>query len=282
MTRVARNRIVTVGVAATLIAAIFVTAAPVGAAGPTCFGQRATIVARAGVTTYGTSGADVIVGTSGPDIIKSRGGPDLVCSLGGDDRVFGGGGRDLIDLGSGNDYSRGGRARDHIYGGSGNDLLRGRKGADTLNGQAGIDRCYGGRGIDTLTSCNESSAGSLSTASLSTAETEMIGLVRNLRAAYGVGGLKVSAALSDVARDWSKKLPGGFYHNPNVGNQIPSNWTAWGENIAYNTSISAAFTALVNSPGHLANMIDPRYTHIGVGVHISGGRVYVTQVFARY
>ena len=56
----------------------------------------------------------------------------------------------------------------------------------------------------------------------------------------------------------------------------------WGENIAYNSSVQAAFNALVNSSGHFRNMVNPDFTHIGVGVHVENGRVYVTQVFARY
>lgn len=277
MTLVARNRIVILGAALAVIAAMFVTASPAAAGAPTCFGRSATIVARPGVTTHGTSGPDVIVGTSGPDVIKGHGGADLICSLDGNDRVYGNWGADWIDVGPGDDIAYGGRSNDHIYGGTGKDLLRGRRGADTINGQRGIDQCRGGRGVDSLSSCNEPASGVLSSA-----ESEMYKLVQGLRSANGAGGLKVSIGMSDVARDWSKRLPSGFYHNSNVGSQIPSGWTAWGENIAYNSSVKAAFNALVKSPGHLANMINPIYTHVGIGIHVQGGTVYVTQVFARY
>ncbi len=250
---------------------------PATAQAPTCFGRAATIVARPGVVTYGTSGADVIVGTWGPDEIRGRGGGDLICALEGDDRVYGSFGPDTIDLGPGRDFARGGPGADVIYGGSGRDVIRGRSGPDTIHAQGGIDRCSGGKGRDRLRSCNEPVS-----RGLSTAENQMVGMVQDLRSRHGARPLKVNLDMSDVARSWSARLPNGFAHNPNVGSQIPSGWWAWGENIAYNVSVGAAFEALVDSPGHLDNMVYDGYTHVGVGVHVEGGSVYVTQVFARY
>ncbi len=263
--------------AAIAAATAIVAPGSAGAQAPTCFGRAATIVARPGVVTYGTSGADVIVGTWGPDVIRGHGGADYICALGGDDVVYAGYGSDTVDLGPGRDIARGGPGRDLLYGGSGSDLIRGRGGADTIRAQGGIDECYGGKGRDRLHSCNEPPE-----QRLSAAENQMVGLVQDLRAQRGAGPLAVSVDMSEVARSWSERLPDGFAHNPSVGAQIPSGWRAWGENIAYNVSVTAAFDALANSPGHLSNMVHDDYTHVGVGVHVEDGLVYVTQVFARY
>lgn len=276
----------------------FVVTSTASAQGATCFGRAATIIASPGTTTVGTRGADVIVGSSGNDIIRGKGGADLICSGGGDDRVYGGFGADRIDLGPGQDFARGGPGRDTIEGGEGRDLIRGRSGRDTIYGEGGIDTCYGGKGRDTLYSCNEVEAAPPSepappaepepepelpsTQGLSSQEALMVDLVQDLRSRNGAGPVQVSLDMSEVARDWSHHLPNGFYHNPQVGNQIPDGWWMWGENIAYNASIEAAFNALVNSSGHFRNMVNPDFTHIGVGVYVEGGRVYVTQVFARY
>ena len=43
-----------------------------------------------------------------------------------------------------------------------------------------------------------------------------------------------------------------------------------------------SFDGLVDSPGHYANMTNPRLTHLGVGIAVRGDRVLVTQNFARY
>ncbi len=267
-----------------LAAASLALASPASAA-PTCFGRTPTIVAKPGVTTRGTSGSDVILGTSGDDVIRGRGGRDYICSGAGDDKVYGGRGRDYIDLGAGDDFARGGPGGDYIEGGSGSDLIRGRGGRDTINAEAGIDRCYGGAGRDTLYSCNEqpiAPVGTPAPGGLSASEQQMIDLVNDLRSANGVPRLSVSLEVSAVARDWSAEMSNGFRHNPNVATQIPAGATWWGENIAFNSSVEANFNALVNSPGHFENMVDPRFTHLGVGVATVGGRVYVTQVLVAY
>ena len=263
-----------------IVAGVTVLTSTSGAQGATCFGRAATIVAQPGVPTIGTSGSDVIVGTSGNDVIRGKGGHDFICAGGGNDRVFAGYGRDTVDLGSGDDFSKGGPGHDVIDGGPGSDLIRGRSGRDTIRGDGGIDTCFGGKGRDTLQSCNEPPPPSAST--LSVQEREMVNLVQDLRSQYGAGALEVSIDMSEVARDWSIELPNGFHHNPSVGSEIPGGWRMWGENIAYNSSVQAAFNALVNSSGHFRNMVNPDFTHIGVGVYVDGGRVYVTQVFARY
>ena len=275
------RRLIAVFVAAILaLATGLVVLAPAGAQTATCFGRPATIIAQPGVPTVGTRGADVIVGTAGIDVIRGRGGADLICSGDGNDRVFSGGGRDSVDLGSGDDIAKAGPGNDYVAGGTGNDTIRGRGGSDTIRGDGGIDTCTGGKGRDTIESCNETPPPAAP--SLSAHEREMVGLVQDLRAQYGAGALEVSIEMSQVARTWSIQLPNGFYHNPSVGSQLPGGWRMWGENIAYNHSIQAAFDSLVGSSGHFRNMTNPDFTHIGVGVYVDGGRVYVTQVFARY
>lgn len=113
-------------------------------------------------------------------------------------------------------------------------------------------------------------------------EAQMVALVNDVRAAAGKPALAIDASMADVARAWSATLPSSFNHNPSVGSQIPGGWYAWGENIAYNGSMEAAQTALENSSGHYANMVNGNFTHIGIGIHLQGGLVFVTQVFAGY
>ena len=36
----------------------------------------------------------------------------------------------------------------------------------------------------------------------------------------------------------------------------------------------------MKSPGHRANLMNPRYTKIGIGIVAKGGYVYATQIFA--
>ncbi|MBY6277600.1 CAP domain-containing protein, partial [Symbiobacterium thermophilum] len=53
-----------------------------------------------------------------------------------------------------------------------------------------------------------------------------------------------------------------------------------GENIAGNQSVQAAHTALMNSSGHRANILNASYTHVGIGI-VEGGPygMMFTQMF---
>ncbi len=52
------------------------------------------------------------------------------------------------------------------------------------------------------------------------------------------------------------------------------------ENVAIAATPARAHLEVLESPGHLRNLLDPRVTHVGVGVHEAGGRAYVTWLFA--
>lgn len=138
-------------------------------------------------------------------------------------------------------------------------------------------------------------------------EVAMSILVNALRLSEDLHPLEYHLDLAQVARGWSdtlaeessgKALFGEtehFRHNPRFSEQYPSGWRAAGENIALvalvrhddrwdalSKAVIDAFENLVDSPGHYANMIHPRYNVIGVGIAISGSEVYVTQNFAGY
>src|SRR6185312_12918450 len=58
-------------------------------------------------------------------------------------------------------------------------------------------------------------------------------------------------------------------------------FTSAGENIACADDPDEAHLALMNSPGHRANIINIEYTAVGVGVVEHEGRLYVTEDFIR-
>jgi uncharacterized protein YkwD len=58
-------------------------------------------------------------------------------------------------------------------------------------------------------------------------------------------------------------------------------WSAIGENIAYNVTVRRAHRALMASPGHRANILDPRMRRVGVGVVERHGRLWVTEIFTK-
>jgi uncharacterized protein YkwD len=62
-------------------------------------------------------------------------------------------------------------------------------------------------------------------------------------------------------------------------------WRVLGENVGVSAATSdpllGLHDAFVSSPDHLRNLLEPRFSHMGVGVAVGpDGRVWVAEVFA--
>ena len=112
------------------------------------------------------------------------------------------------------------------------------------------------------------------------AESEFLSSINGLRSSKGLAGLASNGELNNYARWWAKQMAdtGNFAHS-NIASLL-NPWTVVGENIGYGPSVSAVFNALVASPGHYANMVDTRFTSVGVGAYVdSAGRIWTVHVF---
>jgi len=123
---------------------------------------------------------------------------------------------------------------------------------------------------------------------LNAQEREMVEYVNQERTKAGLAPLQVDPDLARVARIKSQDMVdnGYFDHNsPTYGSPFEMlrsfgiSYRAAGENIAKNRSVIGAHTALMNSEGHRANILNPNFTHIGIGIVENGGMVTVTQMF---
>ncbi|MGQ0520649.1 MAG: CAP domain-containing protein [Actinomycetota bacterium] len=112
-------------------------------------------------------------------------------------------------------------------------------------------------------------------------ETDFVTRLNDLRASRGLAPLAVDTRLGDVARTWSGKMAAAnsLSHNPSLSSQVPSGWRKIGENVGYGPTVLVLHNALVASPAHLANMVDPAFNAVGIGVVIAGSTIWVTQVF---
>lgn len=129
-------------------------------------------------------------------------------------------------------------------------------------------------------------------AAVSAAEAEIADLVNNLRKSLGLDALAYYPEVAAVARRWSQTMAaeGNLVHNPRFSEQYPDGSESGGENISWQSrfttlseAVQSAFDGLVASPGHYANMTNPQFTHLGVGIAVDqGGGFWVTQNFARY
>lgn len=132
---------------------------------------------------------------------------------------------------------------------------------------------------------------SASSANVATAEKNAVELMNADRRANGLSDLKVSSAVTAVARSHAQDMVNRkFFSHSNPDGKTPSDrlkaagisYSAVGENIAENTSVQAAETAFMNSSGHRANILNSKYTTVGIGVaYDSAGNVYVVQDFIK-
>ncbi|MDQ0878098.1 putative YkwD family protein [Paenibacillus sp. V4I3] len=117
------------------------------------------------------------------------------------------------------------------------------------------------------------------TTELTVEEQQMLELVNKERAAVGLSPLAVDLQLTKTARLKSQDMVDNNYFShdsPTYGSPFDMmekfgiTYNAAGENIACNQSVQAAHEALMNSPGHKANILSKDYTHIGIGI-VNGG-----------
>lgn len=84
------------------------------------------------------------------------------------------------------------------------------------------------------------------------------------------------------AQAWANRLAaeGKIYHSK-LSDGIRTRWCSLGENVGYGPSMSAVEKAFMNSARHRANILNPKYTGVGVGVAYRGNVVYVVQFFIK-
>lgn len=118
------------------------------------------------------------------------------------------------------------------------------------------------------------------TGSPATDEARFYSMLNQVRAAAGAPALILDSGVSNTARAWSQQMAaaGDISHNPNRQAQI-TGWSMLGENVGYGSSVDILENALVNSPHHYENMVNPDYVLVGVGVAYGNNYVYVTEDF---
>ncbi len=124
---------------------------------------------------------------------------------------------------------------------------------------------------------------------LTTEETLMLSLVNQERAKAGVSPLVADEALTRLARLKSQDMVDKNYfshQSPTYGSPFDMMKSAGiiygtaGENIAGAPSVARAHDGLMNSPGHRRNILNPAFTHVGIGI-VKGGSygMMFTQMF---
>jgi hypothetical protein len=123
----------------------------------------------------------------------------------------------------------------------------------------------------------------------SAVEKQMFELANKERTSRGIPALAWADKLLQSARKHTVELANHrtlshqFVGEPNVQSRIAAtgfHFSASAENVASATYAADLHAALMNSPGHRANILNPKYTAVGIGVVHSGDSFYATQNFA--
>lgn len=119
------------------------------------------------------------------------------------------------------------------------------------------------------------------TASAPGMEADFVGRVNALRSSLGLPGVSVDGNLVAVADGHTAEMiaAGGLFHAPDLSVGVTSDWQKLGENVGRGSNVDAVWNAFVNSPAHYANLVDPRFTRIGIAVTEADGMIWTTQRF---
>ncbi len=119
-------------------------------------------------------------------------------------------------------------------------------------------------------------------------EKQLFDLVNHEREKAGLSKLEWSDLAANAARQHARmlaeknELSHQFTGEPSLPERLGATgvrFTSAAENVARTEHIEDVHLALMNSPGHRANILSPKYNSAGIGVVEEKGRIFVTQDF---
>src|SRR3954469_10938069 len=123
----------------------------------------------------------------------------------------------------------------------------------------------------------------------SKAEQHIFQLANQARKDAGVEPLQWNKQAAEAAREHAKLLAQNqalshqFSGEPDLRERlgvVGLRFDAAAENVADAESAEEAHDALMNSPPHRTNLLNPKYNSLGIGVAKNGDQLYVAQDFA--
>lgn len=132
-----------------------------------------------------------------------------------------------------------------------------------------------------------SGSASAPTAPQSSYAQQVLQIVNSERAKNGLKALTLNTSVAKAAQLRANEISTQFSHTRPNGqdpftalNQFGVSYSAAGENIAYGQRTpQEVMNGWMNSPGHRANILNSRFTQIGIGVYQVSGVYYWTQEF---
>ncbi len=114
-------------------------------------------------------------------------------------------------------------------------------------------------------------------------EAAFVNALNATRAQNGLPALTVHGELTTLSRQWAETMSakGQIFHANPISAGLNAPWLKLGENVGVGPSVDTLMDAFVASPGHFANIVDPEFTHVGVGVVWNGNVMYTTHRFMK-
>jgi hypothetical protein len=112
-------------------------------------------------------------------------------------------------------------------------------------------------------------------------ESSFVAQINSLRASKGLATLAVDAGITGKARAWAQTMADkNMIWHSTLSDGVTADWQKLGENVGMGATVAGLHVAFVNSPHHYANLVDPTFRSIGVGVaHSATGVLFVAEVF---
>lgn len=119
------------------------------------------------------------------------------------------------------------------------------------------------------------------TSEVLSSNSEVYSSINAERANAGLPPLSVDSRLESYAKQHTAYMIKNqtLEHSTNLSSMLEY-YEVVGENVGRGPSWSSIHDAFMDSSSHRANILDPRFTHVGAWIEQDdGGRYYVTQVF---
>ena len=110
----------------------------------------------------------------------------------------------------------------------------------------------------------------------------MLSLLNQTRRSHGLPVFRLNLALSRTAQRHSRAMAdrNTLFHTSNLWYAVRAfRPSTWGENIGYAPWLRQLRTLWMQSGGHRANILNPRFRRIGIGVVKARGVLWVTTIF---
>ncbi|MGH8990436.1 MAG: CAP domain-containing protein, partial [Acidimicrobiia bacterium] len=113
-------------------------------------------------------------------------------------------------------------------------------------------------------------------------EASFVAQINGLRASQGLPSLEVHPNLVDKARGWAAGMgdAGRIWHST-LSDGITADWRKLGENVGMGGSVDSLHQAFIASPKHYANLVDPAFNYVGIGVVHVNGTLFVSEMFMK-